>query len=77
MTIAEVGRRTATEKLTLLERQVRVKEAWDMVDHNRPDIPKKRLVTIVAYVTGEDVEAIIPLYLGEFRLLWKLDDDDG
>jgi hypothetical protein len=56
--------KTLAEKRALEYRQARVKESWDMVEHNDPDLSTYDLITIVATATGEDIFDVVPLYLG-------------
>ena len=53
------------QKLTLLERQERVKAAWDRIEDAEPDISTERLLAMVADDTGEDYGDIAALYSGE------------
>jgi hypothetical protein len=63
MTDTKVGRRTATQKPTLQERQDRVTEIWDEIIRKDPAIPIREFLIKMAAETGESFYDIVQLYL--------------
>lgn len=52
------------EKHSLAYRQARVKEVWDQIEHNEPDISTERLLWMVGNETAEHQRDIMELYRG-------------
>lgn len=52
-------------KETLKQRIERVREAWERIEDNEPDISTERLLAMVADDTDEDYGDVAALYQGD------------